>query len=63
MLNFINSHGFELLAAYYVLSAAVSSMSEPTSASRAGYAWFYHFSHALVGDLSQYIGSRSKTIS
>lgn len=58
-MNFINSHGFESLIAYYVFSAFVSGMPEPTSASGTAYRWAYQSLHVLTGDLSAMIGSRT----
>lgn len=60
-MNWIQNHGADALVAYYVFSAIVSSMPDPRPDASIAYSWAYHALHALSGDLSQYIGSRSVT--
>ncbi len=61
-MNLITQHPMGALAAFYVFSAAVSSMPEPVATSGRFYVWLYHFTHVLSGDLSQYIGSRTPRV-
>ena len=59
MFNFIQTHGADALILFYVFSAIVSGMPEPTAdKSNTVYVWAYHTLHTLAGDLSRYIGSR-----
>ena len=48
----------QAIVGYFIFSAIVSGMPEPTSASSVGYRWAFGSLHVLVGDLSQWIGSR-----
>ncbi len=59
MMNFIQTHGADALLAYFVFSAFVSGMPDPTAGSGVGYRWAYASLHVLAGDLSQFIGSRA----
>jgi len=59
MFNFIQAHGADALIAFYIFSAFVSSMPDPPPNASLAYTWLYGALHALSGDLSQYIGSRT----
>ena len=61
MIAFIQSHGADALILFYVFSAFVSSMPDPPPTASVAYVWLYGALHALSGDLSQYIGSRTVT--
>lgn len=58
MTGFIQTHGFDAMLAYFVFSAGISGMPEPSSSSSVGYSWLYHSLHILSGDLSSLFGSR-----
>lgn len=57
-MNWIQTHGADAVLIYYVFSAIVSGMPEPTGSSGPGWRWLYTSLHILAGDLSQMIGSR-----
>lgn len=48
----------QALIGYFIFSAFVSGMPEPSASSGTGYRWAFHSLHLLAGDLSQMIGSR-----
>lgn len=57
MLHLIEQHQFWVaVAAYWLYSAAVSSMPEPTGGN--GYKWLYGFCHAIAGNLTTAFGSK-----
>lgn len=52
------NHDMLTLGAYFIFSAIVSGMPDPTPTSPLVYKWAYHSLHILAGDLSHIIGSR-----
>ncbi len=53
MFGFLIQHkSCALMMAYWLFSAAVSSMPEPGSNSSAGYLWFYRFCHTMAGNIT-----------
>ena len=59
MFEFIAKHEFwAAVSAYWVFSAAVSSMPAPSSASAAGYLWIFRFLHTIAGNVTTVFGNR-----
>ena len=59
MLEFIVQHQFWIaVVAYWIYSAAVSSMPEPRPDGSLRYFWLYRFCHTLAGNLTIAIRSR-----
>jgi hypothetical protein len=59
MLEFITEHSFwAAVVAYWIYSAAISSMPEPMPGGSSGYLWFYRFVHTLAGNLTTAFGSK-----
>jgi hypothetical protein len=53
MFEFVDHHQFwAAVALYWIFSAAVSSMPEPSSNGGAVYLWIYRFLHTLAGNVS-----------
>lgn len=48
MLHFIETHGFESIAVYWVFSAAVGAMQPPKGDKGGFYGWAYRFTHAVA---------------
>lgn len=53
IVSFVNTHGIEVLLAYFVFSALVSGMPAPKPTASTGYVWLYNSLHALSGDLRE----------
>lgn len=53
MVAWIQTHGFQVLVGYYVLSAAISSLPSPTADSTKFYQWFFKFSNAIAANISR----------
>src|SRR5207247_2471704 len=59
MIQFLTQHQFGFaVAAYWIFSAAVSSMPEPKPGNAEVYLWLYRFVHTIVGNLTTAFGSR-----
>ena len=59
MFDLIARHEFWAAAgAYWIFSAAVSSMPVPSSNNGAGYFWVFRFLHTLAGNVTTVFGSR-----
>jgi hypothetical protein len=59
MFQFVFQHQFgAAVAAYWIFSAAVSALPEPSPTGNAGYLWLYRFCHTTAGNLSTAFGSR-----
>jgi hypothetical protein len=59
MFQFFIQHQFWVaVAAYWLFSAAVSALPEPSSTSGPGYLWLYRFCHTTAGNLSTAFGNR-----
>ena len=59
MVPFLVQHQFgAVVTAYWLFSAAVSSMPEPDSKSASGYLWLYRFCHTMAGNITTAFGSR-----
>lgn len=48
MLHFIETHGFESIAVYWVFSAAVGAMQPPKGDNGGFYGWVYRFTHTVL---------------
>ncbi len=57
MLAWVNSHGLELMAAYFLFNALISGMPEPTASSSTGYMWLFRSLHTLGGNLDKIVAS------
>ncbi len=70
MLNWINSHGIEVLIIYWVFSAAISNMPTPKTEGDGFYHWVYGFLHDVlqftagainrIPQVRQYLGTEKK---
>lgn len=59
MWQFILAHQFwTAVAAYWLFSAAVSSMPDPSEKSSSGYTWFWKFTHIIAGNLNNAFGGK-----
>jgi len=59
MLEFISQHQFGIaVAAYWLFSAAVSSLPEPMPGGSAAYLWLYRFCHTTAGNITTAFGSK-----
>jgi hypothetical protein len=59
MFDLIAKHEFwAAVGAYWIFSAAVSSMPVPSSNNGAGYLWVFRFLHTLAGNVTTVFGSR-----
>ena len=59
MFEFAIQHQFwAAVGAYWIFSAAVSSMPVPSSNNGAGYLWVFRFLHTLAGNVTTVFGSR-----
>ena len=59
MIQFILQHQFwAAVVVYWIFSAAVSALPEPSGNARPGYLWVYRFSHTIAGNLSTAFGGR-----
>jgi len=60
MLEFVRQHQFWIaVAAYWVFSAAVSSLPEPAGGTGSpAYLWLYRFCHTLAGNLTTAVGNK-----
>lgn len=59
MMQWIFKHEFwAAVGAYWVFSAAVSSMPPPSANSAAGYVWIYRFLHTLAGNVTTVFGNK-----
>jgi hypothetical protein len=53
MLDFVMQHQFGIaVAAYWIFSAAVSSLPDPAPNGNRGYLWLYRFCHTTAGNLT-----------
>ena len=53
MFQFVVQHQFwSVVVLYWIYSAAVSAMPDPTADANAGYAWLYRFLHTIAGNLT-----------
>jgi len=60
MFECIAKHEFwAAVGAYWVFSAAVSSMPAPSSTTAAGYVWLFRFLHTLAGNITTVFGNRT----
>jgi hypothetical protein len=53
VLTWIEAHGGEAMAAYYIFSAAIGNLEAPDATSSKGYRWFYGFSNTLAANLKR----------
>jgi hypothetical protein len=59
MIDFFTQHQFWATAvAYWIFSAAVSSMPDPPAGGAAGYSWLFRFCHTVAGNLTTAFGNR-----
>jgi hypothetical protein len=59
MFQFVLQHQFGIaVAAYWIFSAAVSSLPDPSPTGNAGYLWLYRFCHTTAGNLSTAFGAK-----
>jgi hypothetical protein len=59
MLQFVLQHQFwTAVALYWIYSAAVSSMPDPTANANPGYTWLYRFLHTIAGNLTTVFNSK-----
>jgi hypothetical protein len=59
MYDFLTQHqSWAALIAYWIFSAAVSSMPDPGSNDKPGYLWLYRFCHTTAGNISNVVESR-----
>jgi hypothetical protein len=59
MIDFFTQHQYWApLVAYWIFSAAVSSMPDPPAGGAAGYSWLFRFCHTVAGNLTTAFGSR-----
>jgi hypothetical protein len=59
MFQFVLQHQFGIaVAAYWIFSAAVSALPNPSPTGNAGYLWLYRFCHTTAGNLSTAFGSK-----
>ena len=59
MMNFVLQHQFwAAVGIYWIFSAAVSAMPEPTGNANPGYLWLYRFLHTTAGNITTAFGSR-----
>jgi hypothetical protein len=59
MFQFFIQHQFSVaVAVYWIFSAAVSALPEPSSTSNSGYLWLYRLCHTTAGNLSTVLGGR-----
>src|SRR5262245_58414791 len=59
MYDFLTQHQpWAALIAYWIFSAAISSMPDPTSNDKPGYLWLYRFCHTTAGNISNVVGSK-----
>jgi len=59
MFEFVSQHQFGIaVAAYWIFSAAVSSLPDPSPSGSAGYLWLYRFCHTTAGNITTALGSR-----
>ena len=61
MFEFVTQHQFwAAVAAYWIFSAAVSSMPDPpaTGGAASGYLWLFRFLHTVAGNITTAFGSR-----
>jgi hypothetical protein len=59
MFQFLLQHQFGIaVAAYWIFSAAVSSLPDPSPTGNPGYLWLYRFCHTTAGNLSTAFGSK-----
>ena len=59
MFEFVSQHQFGIAAAaYWIFSAAVSSLPDPSPHGSAGYVWLYRFCHTTAGNITTVFGSR-----
>jgi hypothetical protein len=49
--HWVQTHGFDMMLFYFLYSALVSPMPEPTSKSSQGYRYVYGVAHSLAGNL------------
>src|SRR5439155_8794355 len=53
MFEFVIAHQFwSAVVLYWIFSAAVSAMPEPTANGNPGYTWLYRFVHTIAGNLT-----------
>jgi hypothetical protein len=53
MFEFVLAHQFwSAVVLYWIFSAAVSSMPDPTANGNPGYSWLYRFLHTIAGNLT-----------
>ncbi len=57
-MNWIMQHPLQIIAGYYVYSAAVGSMPAPTDKSSTFYIWVHGFLHILAGNLSAAVAAK-----
>ena len=60
-LAWANAHGIEILIAWYILSAVVSSLPSPKETSNNLYKFFFTFLHTLAGSIGRIPYLRSVT--
>ena len=59
MFEFVIAHQFwSAVVLYWIFSAAVSAMPEPTANGNPGYTWLYHFLHTIAGNLTTAFAGR-----
>jgi hypothetical protein len=59
MLAWIESHGFEVLIAYYVFTAFSGGMPTPTDGASVMYRWIFSSLNILNGSLARLIATQS----
>jgi len=59
MFEFLSQHQFSIaVVLYWIFSAAISSMPEPTTDDAPAYSWLYRFLHTVAGNLTTAFGSK-----
>lgn len=51
--DFIHQHPYALIAAYIVVSNAISALPAPTAKSSAFYSWLFKFANGIGGNLAR----------
>ena len=59
MFQFVLAHQFwSAVVLYWIFSAAVSAMPDPTANGNPGYTWLYRFLHTIAGNLTTAFAGR-----
>ena len=59
MFEIVMQHQFWIaVVAYWIFSAAVSSLPDPPPGGSPGYLWLFRFLHTVAGNITTALGSR-----